>query len=57
MTYDVVCLLNTFTPIIADGSTDPSANFRGTTFFVEGDRGLDQGNAIGAAVNALPLRG
>jgi len=37
VTYDVACLLNTFTPIVAEGSTDPSSNFRGTTFFVEGE--------------------
>ncbi|MGH9138808.1 MAG: hypothetical protein ACRD0G_17495, partial [Acidimicrobiales bacterium] len=35
--YDVACLLNTFTPIVADGSTSPETNFRGTTFFVEGE--------------------
>lgn len=35
--YDVACLLNTFTYIAADGATDPFTNFRGTTFFVEGD--------------------
>lgn len=35
--YDVACLLNTFTPIVADGSTAPETNFRGTTFFVEGE--------------------
>lgn len=36
-TYDVACLLNTFTFIAAEGATDPSTNFRGTTFFVEGE--------------------
>lgn len=36
-TYDVACLLNTFTFIAAEGATDPFSNFRGTTFFVEGD--------------------
>lgn len=35
--YDVACLFNTFTFIAAEGSTDPFSNFRGTTFFVEGD--------------------
>lgn len=37
ITYDVACLLNTFTPVLASGATDPFSDFRGTTFFVEGE--------------------
>ncbi|MGH9267944.1 MAG: hypothetical protein ACRD0D_07180, partial [Acidimicrobiales bacterium] len=42
--FDVACLLNTFTPILAEGATNPDTDFRGTTFFVEGD--LYPGGAI-----------
>lgn len=42
VTFDVACLLNTFTPILAPGAdpNDPNApftNWLGTVFFVEGD--------------------
>lgn len=32
---DVACLVNTFTPIVAEGTTNPDTHFRGTTFFVD----------------------
>lgn len=35
--YEVAGLGNTFTFIPAPGATDPATNWRGTTFFVEGD--------------------
>ncbi|MGH9245516.1 MAG: hypothetical protein ACRD29_14610 [Acidimicrobiales bacterium] len=37
VTYEVACLLNTFTPVLPEGATDPETNFRGTSFFVEGE--------------------
>lgn len=48
-TYDVACLLNTFTPIVAEGATDPATDFRGTTFFVEGE--LYPGGAIPSGID------
>lgn len=35
--FDVACLFNTFTVIAAPGATDPLSDFRGSTFFVEGE--------------------